>query len=100
MDPFCPSRRVKAPTSSEQTKHLELSERSRAQHTAQHLDARQHQHRSQLRGGVSAQLASHRAVAERHVRLPWATGDDAGYKEREAGLQGESRVELSVCQVI
>lgn len=82
--------RLKAATSPEQTKHLELSERSRAQHAAHRLHVGQREHRPQLGGGVSAQLSCHGAGTERCVRLPWTTWHDAGHKEREAGLQGES----------
>lgn len=82
--------RVEAPAASEQAEHLELSERSRACHAAQCLNARQQKHHSQRWCGVSAQLAGSGAIKERRVWLPRATGDDAGHKEREAGLQGES----------
>lgn len=92
--PWClvlsPVYRVEASAVSGQAKHAELSEGGRADHAAQCLDARHHQHQSHFRGGVSAELASHRADENRCVSLPRAAGDDASHKEREACLQGES----------
>lgn len=94
MDPWSlvlpPVYRVKASAVSGQAEHAELSEGGRAQLAAQRLHARQHQHQSHFRGGVSAQLAGHRDDEEWCVRVPRAAGDDAGHKEREARLQGES----------
>lgn len=94
MDPWSlvlpPVYRVKASAVSGQAEHAELSEGGRAQLAAQRLHARQHQHQSHFRGSVSAQLAGHRDDEEWCVGVPRAAGDDAGHKEREARLQGES----------
>lgn len=88
---FCPLvYRVKASAVTGQAKHAQLFEGGRAEHAAQCLDARQHQHQSHFRGGVSAELAGHRDGEDWCVRVPRAAGHDAGHKEREACLQGES----------
>lgn len=89
--PLLPVYRATASALSGQAEHAELSEGGGAQHAAQRLHARQHQHQPHFRGDVTAQLAGHRDHEERRVSVPRPARDDAGHQEREARLQGEPR---------